>query len=50
MSATLPPAADWIRGISVKQPHAARLLSGAKTIENRPRDWFMGSSAVIHGV
>jgi hypothetical protein len=38
-SVLLPPAGDWIRGISVKQPHAACILTGAKTIENRPKPW-----------
>nr|BFD88429.1 hypothetical protein StreXyl84_78300 [Streptomyces sp. Xyl84] len=47
-SATLPPAADWIRGISVKQPHAACLLTGAKTIENRPRAWSWRGWLLLH--
>lgn len=42
-TATLPPAGDWIRGISVRQPHVACILAGDKTIENRPRATLMGS-------
>ncbi|MEU2179851.1 hypothetical protein [Streptomyces thermolilacinus] len=47
-TATLPPAGDWIRGISVKQPHAACLLAGAKTIENRPRAWSWRGWLLLH--
>ncbi|MFF5393240.1 hypothetical protein ACFY5H_33860 [Streptomyces sp. NPDC013012] len=49
MSATLPPADDWIRGISVKQPWAACIAAGAKTIENRSQPVFMDSSMARHG-
>lgn len=37
MSAAKPvlPEGDWIRGISIKQPWATCILTGAKTIENR---------------
>ncbi len=45
---TLPPAGDWIRGISVKQPHAACILAGAKTIENRPRAWSWRGWLLLH--
>jgi hypothetical protein len=46
---TLPPAGgDWIRGISVKQPHAACILAGAKTIENRPRAWSWRGWLMLH--
>ncbi|WP_236247007.1 hypothetical protein [Streptomyces sp. CC210A] len=49
MSTTsLPPAGDWIRGISVKQPHAACILAGAKTIENRPRAWSWRGWLLLH--
>lgn len=32
---TVLPEGDWIRGISIKQPRATCILTGAKTIENR---------------
>ncbi|MFJ3099093.1 ASCH domain-containing protein [Streptomyces hydrogenans] len=49
MSTTnLPPAGDWIRGISVKQPHAACILIGAKTIENRPQAWSWRGWLLLH--
>ncbi|MBL3668404.1 hypothetical protein JL475_20895 [Streptomyces sp. M2CJ-2] len=47
-TATLPPAGYWIRGISVKQPHAACLLAGDKTIENRPRAWSWRGWLLLH--
>ncbi|MEW2577762.1 hypothetical protein [Streptomyces syringium] len=47
-TATVPPAGDWIRGISVKQPHAACILAGAKTIENRPRAWSWRGWLLLH--
>lgn len=43
-----PPAGDWIRGISIKQPHAACILTGAKTIENRPRAWPWRGWLMLH--
>ncbi|MFD5342980.1 hypothetical protein ACFWJY_04230 [Streptomyces anulatus] len=42
MSATPLPEGDWIRGISIKQPWTAAILTGEKTIENRPRPWKPG--------
>ncbi|OLO25517.1 hypothetical protein PZ61_0238225 [Streptomyces sp. MNU77] len=42
MSAPFLPEGDWIRGISIKQPWTAAILTGAKTIENRPRPWRPG--------
>ncbi|MEU2602812.1 hypothetical protein ABZ669_38100 [Streptomyces hirsutus] len=36
---TLPPAGDWICGISVKQPWTTAIAARAKTIENRPQHW-----------
>ncbi|WP_128977358.1 hypothetical protein [Streptomyces roseicoloratus] len=49
MSTTnLPPTGDWIRGISVKQPYAAAILAGAKTIENRPRAWSWRGWLLLH--
>jgi hypothetical protein len=41
-TATLPPSGDSIRGISIKQPYAACILAGAKTVENRPVRWRTG--------
>ncbi|MGW1109173.1 hypothetical protein [Streptomyces sp. NPDC002540] len=38
-TATLPPAGDWIRAITVKQPHARCIAAGAKRIENMPQHW-----------
>ncbi|MFB6960644.1 hypothetical protein ACFCYB_27435 [Streptomyces sp. NPDC056309] len=40
-TATLLPAGDWIRGISIKQPWTTAILTGAKTMENRLQPWFM---------
>jgi hypothetical protein len=42
MTTALLPEGDWIRGISIQQPHTACILTGAKTIENRPRRWRPG--------
>ncbi|WP_327436399.1 hypothetical protein OG279_36995 (plasmid) [Streptomyces sp. NBC_01201] len=42
MSVAPLPEGDWIRGISIKQPWTAAILTGAKTIENRPRPWRTG--------
>ncbi|MCZ4125756.1 hypothetical protein [Streptomyces sp. H39-S7] len=42
MSVAALPEGDWIRGISIKQPHAACILTGAKTVENRPGRWRPG--------
>ncbi|MBM7056615.1 hypothetical protein [Streptomyces durocortorensis] len=42
MSAMPLPEGDWVRGITIKQPYAASILTGAKTIENRPRPWRTG--------
>ncbi|MGW0190665.1 hypothetical protein ACWDV7_33700 [Streptomyces sp. NPDC003362] len=50
MSTVTLPQGDWIRGISVQQPHVTCILTGAKGIENRPKPWIMGSSAVMRGV
>ncbi|MFB6428902.1 hypothetical protein ACFCXC_23920 [Streptomyces microflavus] len=33
---------DWIRGISIKQPWITAILTGRKTVENRPRPWRTG--------
>lgn len=42
MSAATLPEGDWIRGISIRQPWTTAILSGEKTIENRPRPWRIG--------
>ncbi|MDX2565018.1 hypothetical protein PV371_35935 [Streptomyces sp. TX20-6-3] len=47
-TAALPPAGDWIRGISVKQPWAACIAASAKTIENRPQHWSWRGWVLIH--
>ncbi|MDX3488243.1 hypothetical protein [Streptomyces sp. ID05-18] len=41
-TAPSPLAGVWIRGISIKQPWTTAILTGAKTIENRPRPWRPG--------
>ncbi|MFD3326599.1 hypothetical protein [Streptomyces sp. NPDC058701] len=47
MSPAPLPEGDWIRGISIRQPYAACLLAGAKTVENRPGRWRTGW-ALLH--
>ncbi|MGA5606026.1 hypothetical protein ACPCUF_34275 [Streptomyces griseoincarnatus] len=42
MSTATLPEGDWIRGISIRQPYAACILAGAKTVENRPTRWRPG--------
>ncbi|MFH8753324.1 hypothetical protein ACH4GK_37455 [Streptomyces rimosus] len=42
MSAASVPEGDWIRGISIRQPYAACILAGAKTVENRSVRWRRG--------
>ncbi|MFE4692083.1 hypothetical protein ACFRH6_18765 [Streptomyces sp. NPDC056749] len=42
MSAATLPEGDWIRGISIRQPWTTAILTGEKTIENRPRPWRTG--------
>ncbi|MFF7858978.1 hypothetical protein [Streptomyces sp. NPDC007904] len=50
MSIAALPERDWIRGISIKQPHAACITAkaGAKTIENRPRAWSWRGWLLLH--
>ncbi|MEU5161255.1 hypothetical protein AB0G74_16835 [Streptomyces sp. NPDC020875] len=43
-----PPAGDWIRGISIKQPWATAILTGVKTIENRLRHWSWRGWFLLH--
>ncbi|MFE9222792.1 hypothetical protein ACFYN3_41785 [Streptomyces lavendulae] len=47
-TANLPPVGDWIRGITVRQPWAACILAGAKTIENRPQPWPWRGWLLLH--
>ncbi|MER6160886.1 hypothetical protein ABT147_36085 [Streptomyces sp. NPDC001868] len=42
MSVVTLPEGEWIRGISIRQPYAACILAGAKTVENRPVRWRTG--------
>jgi hypothetical protein len=42
MSLAPLPDDDWIRGISIRQPYAACILAGAKTVENRTVRWRTG--------
>jgi hypothetical protein len=42
MSTVTLPEGDWIRGISIRQPYAACILAGDKTVENRPVRWRTG--------
>ncbi|MDR3032280.1 MAG: hypothetical protein LBV78_04095 [Kitasatospora sp.] len=47
MSVTLPDG-DWIRGISIKQPWTACILTGQKNIENRPKPWSWRGWLLLH--
>ncbi|MCM2424188.1 hypothetical protein [Streptomyces sp. RKAG293] len=47
-TATHPPESDWIRGITIQQPHAACITAGVKTIENRPRSWPWRGWLLLH--
>ncbi|MEV5998232.1 hypothetical protein AB0M25_02670 [Streptomyces griseomycini] len=42
MSIVALPEGDWIRGITTRQPPAACIPAGAKTVENRPARWRPG--------
>ncbi|WP_329046643.1 hypothetical protein [Streptomyces sp. NBC_01422] len=48
MSNRPPATADWIRGITIRQPWTTCILSGAKTIENRPRPWSWRGWLLLH--
>ncbi|MFF9157637.1 hypothetical protein ACF1AB_36065 [Streptomyces sp. NPDC014846] len=48
MSTANLPQGDWIRGISVQQPHATCILTGAKGIENRPKPWTWRGWVLLH--
>jgi len=48
MSTATLPEGDWIRGISIKQPHATCVLTGHKTIENRPKPWSWRGWTLLH--
>ncbi|MFI1576213.1 hypothetical protein ACH4VQ_36060 [Streptomyces anulatus] len=42
------PEGDWIRGISIKQPWTAGILTGAKLVENRPQHWSWRGWVLLH--
>ncbi|AGK75114.1 hypothetical protein SFUL_129 [Streptomyces microflavus DSM 40593] len=48
MSTPTLPEGDWLRGISIKQPWTTAILTGAKTIENRPQSWSWRGWVVLH--
>ncbi|MFD7462838.1 MULTISPECIES: hypothetical protein [unclassified Streptomyces] len=48
MSTVTLPQGDWIRGISVQQPHVTCILTGAKGIENRPKPWSRRGWMLLH--
>ncbi|MEU3708358.1 hypothetical protein AB0E82_39480 [Streptomyces anulatus] len=48
MSTLTQPEGDWIRGISIKQPWATAILTGTKTIENRPQHWSWRGWVLLH--
>ncbi|MEW2312201.1 hypothetical protein AB0918_26820 [Streptomyces sp. NPDC006864] len=48
MTALPLPEGDWIRGISIKQPWTTAILTGAKTIENRPQHWPWRTWVLLH--
>ncbi|MFI7236056.1 hypothetical protein [Streptomyces cyaneofuscatus] len=48
MSVAPLPEGDWIRGISIKQPWTTAILTGAKTIENRPQPWSWRTWVLLH--
>ncbi|MFE7758308.1 hypothetical protein [Streptomyces sp. NPDC057429] len=43
-----PPAQDWIRAITVRQPWTTCIVTGHKTIENRPRPWSWRGWLLLH--
>ncbi|MGW8454123.1 hypothetical protein ACWGLO_21805 [Streptomyces niveus] len=47
-TATPPPADDRIRGLTNKQPWTTCILTGAKTIENRPKHWSWRGRELPH--
>lgn len=47
-TARLPLAGDWIRGISIMQPWTAEIMTGARTIENRPQPWSWHLWLLLH--
>ncbi|MEU2462366.1 hypothetical protein ABZ604_32895 [Streptomyces sp. NPDC012473] len=48
MSNNPPSALDWIRGITIRQPWTTCILTGDKTIENRPRPWSWRGWLLLH--
>lgn len=45
---TAVPEGDWIRGITIKQPWTTAILTGEKTIENRPQHWSWRGWVLLH--
>ncbi|MFH8797583.1 hypothetical protein [Streptomyces sp. NPDC017941] len=48
MSTQTPPPGDWIRGLTVKQPWTAAILTGAQTIANTPQAWSWRGWLLLH--
>lgn len=48
MSLATLPAGDWIRCITIKQPWTACILTGEKTVENRPRPSWRPGWVLLH--
>ncbi|MGK5500480.1 hypothetical protein [Streptomyces sp. URMC 125] len=46
-TATRPPAGDWIRGITIRQPWTTCILAG-KNVENRPAPWSWRGWLLLH--
>ncbi|MET9427932.1 MULTISPECIES: hypothetical protein [unclassified Streptomyces] len=48
MSQPTMPEGDWIRCISIRQPWAACILTGEKTVENRPQPSWRPGWVLLH--
>lgn len=48
MTAALEGGGDWIRGITIRQPWATCIVTGAKPIENRPQPWSWRGWLLLH--
>ncbi|WP_327180355.1 hypothetical protein OG599_34795 (plasmid) [Streptomyces sp. NBC_01335] len=48
MTTTAVPVGDWIRGITIRQPWTTAILTGEKTVENRPRPWSWRGWLLLH--
>lgn len=44
----LPDPGTWIRGITIRQPWATCVVTGDKTIENRPKPWSWRGLVLLH--